>query len=56
MYTQATDRRSINAKGWPGTQEAEAGKAENDSCLTLAKGNGGLDTLTEEEVSDALSG
>jgi hypothetical protein len=51
-----SDRRSLNAKGWPGTQEAEAGKAEDDSCLTLAKGNGGLDTLTEEEVSDALFG
>ena len=54
MYTPSRDRRSINGKGWPGTQKAEAGKAEDDSRRSLGKGNGGLDPLTEEEVSDAL--
>ena len=50
------NRRSINAKGRPRTEEAEAGKAEDDCRRTLGKGNGGLDPLTEEEVSDARSG
>jgi hypothetical protein len=48
------DRRSINGEGRPGTQEAETGKAEGDSRRTLGKGNGGIGSLTEEEVSDAL--
>ena len=56
MYTPSRDRRSINGKGWPGTQEAEAGDPEDDSRRTLGKGNGGLDPLTEEEVSDARAG
>ena len=51
VYTQAIDGRSVNAKGWPGTQEAETGKAKDDSCLAFSKGNGGLNALTEEEVS-----
>jgi hypothetical protein len=56
VYTQAVDRRSVNGEGWPGTQEAETGKAKDGSCLDLSKGNGGLDSFTEEEVSGALSG
>jgi hypothetical protein len=51
VYTQASDRRSVNAEGWPGTQEAKTGKAKDGSCLAFSKGNGGLNGLTEEEVS-----
>jgi hypothetical protein len=53
---QAIDRRSVNGEGWPGAQEAETGKAKDGSCLALGKGNGSLDSFTEEEVSGVLSG